>query len=209
MTIKVGVIGGSGHIGSEIVKALSERGATVLAVARDPSKIVKAANVTAIAGDAQEPEALSEKLKGIDVLITALFFDVPVEKLLAIAKATGAKRIISVGGAGTLKPTEDGPYLVNTPDFPEEYKPYALPGVKFLEDYRKVDDYNWLLVSPPLLIDDFKGTGKYLTGKDILLTDENGDSKISYADFALGIADEVGNNKHAKTRITFVQSVAK
>jgi len=89
--LKVGVLGGSGNAGSQLVKHLSSKGAEVIAIARNSSKIPQLPHVTAFSGDAKNVEDVGEKLKGIDVVTSALFFDVPLDNIEKIAKISGTK----------------------------------------------------------------------------------------------------------------------
>lgn len=204
MSLKVAVIGGSGNIGSQIVKYLSERSVDVIAVARNASKIAKLPHVTPVEADAENEEEVISKVQSADVFIDAHLYK-DVYKVLDEAKKLGAKRAILVGGAGSLLLKEGGPRVVDGPDFPEEFRPYAEPFVIEYEKIIKVKDYDWLFVSPPLFISAIPSTGKYRIGGDLLLTNAEGRSQISYDDFALAIADEVINSKYHSKRITVAE----
>jgi putative NADH-flavin reductase len=43
-------------------------------------------------------------------------------------------------------------------------------------------------------------TGTYRTGKDDLLTDKDGNSFISFADYAIAMADEIETPRHHRER---------
>lgn len=204
MTTKVAVIGANGNIGSAIVHDLASRGKyEVYAVARDPSKVnYTLPEVKIVQGDASKPEALVSAIKGIDVLVSAIYFDIPPADLIKIAKEAGAKRIIIVGGAASLLVAEGGPRLLDTPEFPNEFRWIAEPGVKFYDALTPITDYDWTFVSPPLEIGSGPKTGKFRVGGDLLLTDENGNSKISYDDYATALVDEIENGKYLKKRFT-------
>jgi putative NADH-flavin reductase len=45
-------------------------------------------------------------------------------------------------------------------------------------------------------------TGFFRTGDDFLLTDDNGDSRISQEDFAVAILDEAEDPRHHRSRFT-------
>ena len=62
--MKIAVAGASGRAGSCITAELARRGHDVTGIARNPDKIAKLANVTAVAGDANDPftEAVTEFL---------------------------------------------------------------------------------------------------------------------------------------------------
>lgn len=204
MTTKVAVIGANGNIGSAVVHDLSSREKyEVYAVARTPSKVTYSLpNVKIVQGDASKPEGLISEIKGIDVLVSAIYFDIPPSDLINIAKEAGAKRIIIVGGAGSLLVAEGGPRLIDTPEFPEEYKELASAGVKFYDELTPISDYDWTFFSPPAEIGPGPKTGKFRIGGDVLLTDEDGNSKISYDDYAVALVDELENGKFLKKRFT-------
>ena len=48
-------------------------------------------------------------------------------------------------------------------------------------------------------------TGGYLLGGEELLLNEKGESYISYADYAIAVADELQNGDHIRERISVVQ----
>lgn len=123
--MKVAVLGASGRAGSEITKELAARGHAVVAVARKPEAIPALSGVTPVAGDASDSAALAEIIKGSDAVISALHHDVTAETLLSALKAAGVPRLLVTGGAGSLE-VAPGVRLIDTPDFPEAFKPYAL-----------------------------------------------------------------------------------
>lgn len=87
--MKVAVLGASGRAGSEITKELAARGHQVRAIARNPDAIVQASGVTPVAGDASDPAALAQLVRGSDAVISALQFNVPAAKLLAALRQAG------------------------------------------------------------------------------------------------------------------------
>lgn len=203
-SLKIALLGASGNIGSAVLRELSSRGSFfVTAIARDSSKVPTGLpNVTVVGGDASKPAELAPRIKGIDVLISALHFDVTADKILDLAKSAGAKRVVVVGGAGSLLVAEGGPRLIDSPDFPKEYIPFAKPGVEFLDYLRTVTDFDWTFFSPPAEIGPGERTQKFRLGKDILLTDSEGKSRISYDDYAIALVDEVKNHNVSKARFT-------
>ncbi|HWW11504.1 MAG TPA: NAD(P)-dependent oxidoreductase, partial [Brevundimonas sp.] len=67
---------------------------------------------------------------------------------------------------------------------------------------RGVSDVDWTFFSPAALIEEGPRLGRYRTGGDQLVTDDNGDSKISYADYAIAMVDELEQPKHSRARFT-------
>ncbi len=132
MNKKVAVIGATGFVGAQVVKELSNRGYTVDAIARDSSKIEKREHVNPIDADVNNVEQLAKVLRGNDAVISTfnagwtnpnLYNDFlngskNIEKAV---EESGVKRFITVGGAGSL--FVNGHQLVDSPDFPADFKP--------------------------------------------------------------------------------------
>ena len=127
-------------------------------------------------------------------------------KPLADAAARTGTRLGFVGGAGSLLVTEGGPRLVDTPEFPEAHKNEALSHADVLEALRETgDDVDWFYVSPAAGFGSYapgEATGSYRVGGDVLVTDADGKSFISGADFALAFVDEIEQGRHRRERFT-------
>lgn len=199
--MKIVVLGASGRAGSEITRELAARGHAVTAVARKPEAIPTAAGVIPVAGDASDPAALAPLLRGADAVISALHFDVSAETLLSGVRTAGVPRLLITGGAASLE-VAPGKRLFDTPEFPEEWKPFAAGGLVFLDHLRGVTDVDWTFFSPAAVIEEGPRLGHYRLGGDQLVIDEKGDSRISFADYALAMADEVEQHRHPKARFT-------
>jgi len=197
----VALIGASGQAGSRILKELSDRGHAVTAIARHPDKIAKLPNVTAKAGDVFDTSALTRLLEGHDIVISAVHFVASDPRILIdAAKASGAKRYLVVGGAGSLE-VAPGVALVSTPNFPDTYKPEALAGARFLDLLRAENDLDWTFLSPSALFEPGQRTGKFRLGGDQLLVGEHG-SRISFEDYAVALVDEIERPAHHRQRFT-------
>lgn len=199
--MKVAVLGASGRAGSEITKELAARGHTVTAIARKPETIPAALGVTPVAGDAADPAALATLIEGSDAVISALHHNVVAATLLTALKTAGVPRLLVTGGAGSLE-VAPGVRLIDTPAFPEEFKPYAVPGITFLDDLRGEKDIDWTFFSPAALIEEGPRLGRFRTGTDQLIVDDKGDSKISFADYAIAMVDELEQHNHSRARFT-------
>ncbi|WP_395327085.1 NAD(P)-dependent oxidoreductase [Novosphingobium sp. BL-8H] len=199
--MKIAVLGASGRAGSEIVKEAAARGHQVLAIARNPDKIAAAPGVTAKAGDAADPEALAGLIAGNDAVISALHFDVPAETLLAAVRKAGVSRLLVTGGAASLE-VAPGVRVIDDPEFPEAWKAAAMGGIAFLDALKQTTDVDWTFFSPAALIFEGPRTGSYRPGTDQLVTDSAGESKISFADYAIAMVDELEAHKHSRARFT-------
>ncbi|MGX5801422.1 NAD(P)-dependent oxidoreductase [Bradyrhizobium sp. Arg314] len=199
--MKIALIGASGQVGSRLLKELSDRGHAVTAIARNPEKIAALPGVTAKRGDAFDRDALAASIKGHDAVISAVHFTASdPDTLIAAVRASGVKRYLIVGGAGSLE-VAPGKRLVDTPEFPAIYKSEALKGADFLEKLRTVSDLDWTFLSPSALFVAGERTGKFRLGKDTLLATDKG-SSISFEDYAIVMANEIENPKHVRQRFT-------
>lgn len=199
--MKVAVLGASGRAGSEITKELAARGHQVLAIARKPGAIPAVEGVSPVAGDASDGAWLAHLIGGSDAVISALHFDVPAETLLGALKTAGVPRLLVTGGAGSLE-VAPGVRLIDTPEFREEWKVVAQGGITFLDALRGERQIDWTFLSPPALIEETPRLGRYRTGADQLLVDDKGESRISFADYAIAMVDELEQPKHSRARFT-------
>jgi uncharacterized protein len=200
--MKIAIAGASGQAGSRITAELARRGHQVTAIARNPDKIERLANVTPVKGDVFDQAGLARLWSGHDAAISAVHFTASdPEKLIGAARDSKVSRYLVVGGAGSLE-VAPGVRLVATPGFPAEYRAEAEKGGAFLDLLRMQQGLNWTFLSPSAVFIAGERTGKFRLGTDRLLTAENGKSWISFEDFAVALADEVERPAHPKARFT-------
>ena len=115
-------------------------------------------------------------------------------------------RLIVVGGAGSLYVDDQlETQLYNTADFPEAFKPLATSQGKALDELRKRDDVRWTFISPAAeFIAEGKRTGDYILAGEQFTLNSKGESKISYADYAIALIDEATEGTHIQERISVV-----
>ena len=200
--MKIAVIGASGNAGSRISAELARRGHSVTAIARNPEKIARQANVTPTEGDVMDQAGLARLLTVHDAAISSVHFlaSDPV-KLIGAAKESKVGRYLVVGGAGSLE-VAPGVRLVTTSGFPVAYKAEAEAGGAFLDLLRAEKELNWTFLSPSALFVAGERTGKFRLGIDQLLTAADGKSSISFEDFAVALADEIERPAHVRQRFT-------
>ncbi|GAA2214618.1 NAD(P)H-binding protein [Nonomuraea monospora] len=197
--MKILVFGATGMVGQRIAAELRDRGHEVTGLSRTGP----------VKGDIHDTATLAE---GHDVIVSAIApprdgsepeppFLAANRALIDGARASGVRRVIVVGGAGSLQ-VAPGQDLVDTPDFPDLYKKEALAGRALLRLYREVEDLDWTFVSPAAQIAPGERTGTYRLGGDLLMTDAEGRSFITAEDFAVAIADEVDKAAHPRQRIS-------
>jgi putative NADH-flavin reductase len=199
--MKVAVIGGTGRAGSKIVEELARRGHQVTAIARHPDKAPKLAGVTAKGGDVHDAKAMAEALGGHDVVVSALrFVDAAPVEVIGVVKASGVPRYLVVGGASSLM--AGGQRLFDSPTFPEVAKREAGAGIGFLDALKAEPELDWTFLSPSAFFDGDQRTGTFRLGLDDLLVGADGQSKISFPDFAIAMADEIETPRHRRRRFT-------
>lgn len=199
--MKVTVLGASGRAGSEITRELAARGHAVTAVARNPDRIALTPGVTAVSGDASNAVVLADIVRGADAVISALHFDVTANVILGALKAAGVNRLLVTGGAASLE-VAPGVRLIDTPEFPEEWKAFAHGGIVFLDALREENDIDWTFFSPAAFIEETPRLGRFRTGTDQLIVDEKGESRIGFADYAIAMVDELERPRHSRARFT-------
>jgi uncharacterized protein len=199
--MKVAVLGASGRAGGEITRELARRGHQVIAVARKPEAIADAPGVSAVAGDAGDPVALAGVIAGADAVISALHFDIPAETLLTALRQAGVGRLLVTGGAASLT-LPSGQRVIDSPDFPAAWKGAALGGIAFLDALRGETAIDWTFFSPAALIFEGPRLGTFRLGGDALVADADGQSRISFADYAIAMVDELEAHRHPRARFT-------
>ncbi len=207
--MKIGVIGATGKAGSLIAEEALNRGHEVTAIVRDASKVQNSKlNVM----EKEVTELTTEDVGGFDVLVNA--FGTPHAEqhvtvgrhLIDILKGAGNTRLIVVGGAGSLY-VDDAltTRLVDTPDFPDAYKPTASNQGQNLQDLKQSSGIRWTFVSPGAFFDPSgPRTGTYTLAGEKLTVNSEGNSYSSYADYAIAIVDEAEKAAHVGERISVV-----
>lgn len=205
--MKIGIIGAAGKAGSQIFKEATDRGHDVTAIVRNPSKLTDS-SAKVIEKDIFDLTA--SDLTAFDVVVNAFAAPFGQEHLhveagrhLIEALKSSKTKLFVVGGAGSLYVDEEKTLkVVDTPDFPEVFKPTALNQGKNLEDLKNSDSITWTFLSPSAIFANGKRTGSYSKGKDILLTNSKGNSYVSYEDYAITVLDELENPQHENKRFT-------
>lgn len=213
--MKVALIGATGFVGSHILEELIHRNFEVTAIARNVETIKDEPHVIAVQLDVNEENRLASALKGNDVVISAYNsgwknpkiyddFLIGSRNILKAVEEAGIKRIIVIGGAGSLL-DDNEKRIVDGPNFPKEFKPGALAAAEFYEILQREDELDWTFFSPAIEMNPStsgKRTGKYRLGTDHPVFDHEGHSKISVEDLAVAIVDEIENQNYIQRRFT-------
>lgn len=210
--MKIAVIGASGKEGRLLVREAASRGHEVTAVVRSAGK---AAGEKAAILEKDLFSLVYDDLKENEVIIDAFGAFKPEElvqhqaslKHLADLLSGKPNRLLVVGGAGSLYvDAAHTKRLMDTPDFPEAFRPLASAMAAAFDALRTRKDVHWTYISPSAdFVADGARTGKYRCGGDELLFNAAGESRISYADFAVAVIDEAESGKHPDARFTVVE----
>ncbi|SAL12355.1 NAD-dependent epimerase/dehydratase [Caballeronia arvi] len=199
---KIAIIGATGNVGSRLMEEALRRGHTITAIARDTSGLAEREGVSALSVDVLDPEALAAAIAGHDAVFSATrFATVSESAIVEPMKRAGVRRLLVVGGAGSLY-VAPGRRVLDLPDFPDAYKPEATAGAAFLDALRRERDIDWTFISPSAEFVPGARTQRFRLGVDELLVDGSGRSWISFEDYAIAFLDEFERDAHVRQRIT-------
>ncbi|MDY4001811.1 NAD(P)-dependent oxidoreductase [Streptococcus orisratti] len=207
--MKIAVVAVNGKAGQAIVEEALKRGLDVTAIVRSKNKS-KANKVI----EKDLFDLTKEDLSDFDVVVDAfgawsedqLHLHSVSQKHLADLLSGTEKRLMIVGGAGSLYINpEHTVQLVDTPEFPEIFKPLANAQRQTLAEIRERKDVKWTFVSPAADFQaDGQRSGHYILAGEEFTVNDNGQSTISYADYAIGFVDEIENGRHIQERISLI-----
>lgn len=203
--LKIALFGATGMIGSRIAAEALARGHEVTAIMRRPKSIDGLPQLNVISGDLFDAAANAKPIAGFDAIASAYG---PAQgdpakvieatrALIELARISGVKRLVAVGGAGSLE-VAPGKQLVDTEGFPAIYKAVALAHREALGLYRTVSDIDWTFFAPAAMIAPGTKTGTFRTGADSLIADTNGASTISAEDYAAAFVDEIEQGRFVR-----------
>ena len=167
--MKIAVFGVGGRIGTRIAEEALSRGHEVTGVARTPARVkLSHPKLRVVAGDVADAAGVARVAAENDVVVSAVGPDLSkgVGTLLTDAarslvkglKGTKKKRLVIVGGAGSLE-VAPGLLLMDSPQFPADWKPIAKAHADALEAYRAEKELDWTYLSPAAAIEPGTRTG--------------------------------------------------
>lgn len=208
------LIGASGFVGSALLNEMLNRGFHVKAVVRNPESIkVENLNLEIVQADIMDSKKLAGILQGSDGVVSAYnpgwsnpnIYDETLKgyrSILDAVKEAGVSRYQMVGGAGSLF-ISPGVTLISSGQIPEKILPGVESLAKVLTDYLLPEkELDWVFFSPAADIASGERTGKYQLGKDDMVVDKDGESRISVQDYAKAMVDELESPKHHRERFT-------
>ncbi|MBS7690457.1 NAD(P)-dependent oxidoreductase [Pseudomonas lalucatii] len=210
--MNIALIGASGFVGAAVLQEALSRGHLVTGLVRQPQKLPAHPALNAVAADAYDTEALAAALRGHDAVVHAFNpgwgqanirerFVQGTRAIYAATRQADIQRLLVVGGAGSLY-VAPGLQLIDTPDFPAEYKEGAEGARQALELIRTETALDWSFISPPALLQPGARSGQFRIGGDQLLMNGEAPASISVTDLAVAIIDELEQPQHIRQRFT-------
>jgi putative NADH-flavin reductase len=200
------IFGGTGYAGGAIGAEAVRRGHSVTSVS--PSGKPGPDGVTSVQGSLGDTALVDSLAADSDVIVVAIRAEggelAATLPALLDAAARHGTRLGVVGGAGSLHVSDGGPRLVDLPEFPDAYKGEALAHADVLTELRAAPaEVDWFYLSPAAAFGAHapgEATGSFRTSDDILLSDAEGNSHISGADYATAFVDEIDHPAHRRQR---------
>ena len=209
--MKVVLFGATGMIGRRVLAEALRRGHEVTAVVRDPAKLGEThGNLRVDKGDLTNAAEVRRLVAGADVVVSAFAPPQGREQQVAevarilvdgIKGTNPSARLIAVGGAGVLKVSPDL-RVIDSPGFPAAWKAIAQAHIDAYQQVYSKADIDWTFFAPAALIQPGERTGKYRIGRDQLVADEKGESRISVEDYAAALLDEIEKPQFRRSMMT-------
>jgi uncharacterized protein len=205
--MKVAVIGAPGNAGSRITAKLLKRGHHVRAIVRSQDGVSVKNQLEVANNDLSDVAQLANVLKDADAVVSA--YRPPNEDTNQIVGTTqritdavkkNGQRLLVVGGAGGLF-VAPGVTAIASGHLPEAALPIAKSHERVRQDL-KASGADWTYFAPAGLFEPGKRTGIFRLGKDGLVVDSSGNSRISMEDYAIAVADELERPLHRGERFT-------
>lgn len=197
--MKLLILGASGDVGRAVTREALSRGHQVTACARSAPPQTADSRVEYAALDVTRDSAqLLELMRAHDAAISALRPAAGQEDRLpgltrAVLQAAAAAGtpVYVTGGAATLKTGEGSGHTVLTaPGFlPDAVRPIAEACAAQEALLNSSRDAKWICLRPPAMLEHGERTGRYALGRSALVRQPDGQSRISYADFAVAMTD--------------------
>lgn len=208
---KVAIVCAAGKQGKLLVNEAVSRGYDVTGFVRGGDKVENEKAKTVVK---DLFDLTREDLIGFDAVIDAFGAWTPetlplhrtsLKHLCDILSGTKV-RLLVVGGAGSLYVNPEHTVQVkDLESFPDAFKPLATNMGEALAELRTRSDVQWTYLSPAGdFVADGERTGEYLLGGEEYFVNDKGESRISYADYAIAMIDEIENENNIQKRFSVI-----
>ena len=163
------VTGGTGMVGGDIVRMLSQQGVAARALTRNPQKAPKLPGITWVAGDLAKPETLAAAFKNADTLFLVSSIGEDTVELqrngIAAARDAGLGHIVKLSAFGASGHS-------NAPICRWHYQ---------IEQEMKASGIDWTILRPHHFMQNLLTQTQYIINDGVVYS-PSGDGKIPYVD---------------------------
>lgn len=206
--MKICVIGATGGTGQHFVKLALDDGHQITALVRDPKRLpVKSPHLRVVTGDVLNSAAVDDALRNCGAVVSML--GVALGQPAGTTRSTGTrvlvqamqrspvKRLLAVStvGVGSSRSAQS---FVSRWLLPRLIGRRRLAEADLQEQIIASSGLDWTVLRPPRLVDGAP-TGRYRTGVGIRTSMS---SKITRADLARALLDELVNGQFGRTQAT-------
>jgi putative NADH-flavin reductase len=205
--MKIIIFGATGMVGMQLVKQALYNGHQVKAFGRNvfTADMPKDERLELVQGALFDEKQVFEAIKGCDAVLSALGGDskgadvtrsLGMKNIVAQMQKADVKRIVSVGGMGSLN-NEDGTLILENPDFPPQFLPVSKEHYKAYE-YLKASTLDWTFVCPPDIIN-AEPTGNFNTKANYPPSPNS--NRINAGDLAMFMLNELEKNEFVLQKV--------
>jgi len=203
---KILVLGASGPTGRHVVDQALQQGHDVTAFVRDPARLpVQHARLRVVAGDATDPDAVRQAVRGQDAVISTLgvgqsfasneLITRSVPNIVTAMQGANVRRLVFTSAFGVGASYRDVPLV------PRIFMGTLLRGIyadkRMGEELLRASDLDWTLVCPTGL-SNAPGTGTYRVGERLEL---RGFPTIPRADVAHFLLTQVSDRRYSRKEV--------
>ncbi|MDR1188568.1 MAG: NAD(P)H-binding protein [Bifidobacteriaceae bacterium] len=200
--MRIVILGANGQVGKVLAGEALSRGHMVLGVTRQTRPtVLDHGRAFHVRGDARSPELARAVASRADVVINALRPPegqesdlVPLTMAIHRACADLGVRLVVSGGAACLRADDraDAPRVIDTHHVQAAWRAIAQASADQWDALMAADPVgNWVYIAPPASLIDGPRFGAVRKSADVLVTDGEGRSRLSWADYCALIMEEV------------------
>jgi uncharacterized protein len=203
------VFGATGQVGRRIVDMALAQGNHVRAFGRNIESLIDKDIADdmfeAIKGHVFDEKEVYEAVKGADAVLSALggardgsdkTRSLGIKNIIAQMQKAVAKRVIAVGGMGSLK-SDEHEYIMNSPDYPSVFMPGSQEHLQAYQ-YLKRSGLEWTFIGAPDILD-MDADGKYTTNAEY--PPATGINRINAGNIADFMLKEIIERRYLQLRV--------
>ena len=205
--MKVLIIGSTGRLGKLIVEYALEKGIAVRAFARNIEDLsIDHPALEKVQGDVLYPALVEAPMKGVDAVVSVIgirqfsgpisLLSTGIRNVVNAMENQGAKRLITITGAGILQENEDE-LIMESLSFPPNLQNISLDHYRVLKILR-TSALDWTIVAPAFM-NNAQRTANYITQADYY--PRKSQNQVSIQDVADFIVKELLENNFVQKRV--------